>query len=402
MEIRRALRTGALLAAFLPVLSASAAPGREISGRHEFSGEVAVPKGETWRVLPGAEVRFRGGKWVVRGRLRIEGTRKEPVRIVGDGAYEGIDIRGEDGTRVENAVLSGGTRGARVTNAGAEFLGVRFERNGIGLDAGQYARVRVEGCAFEGNSRVGLLVKRGGSADVSGSRFSGAGKAGAYVYGADNVLLRECRFERNAAGVHGTMAGARFRVAKSVFRGNGVGILVEKTAEPEVSECEVAGNETGFRFSRRAGGSVTGCRIEGNGTGALVEYSSYPVFRRNAFRGNREGAVRLRHQSSEWEEEATEEDREGFAGRGAPFGGVGEGRGDFRPPGRTGGGTSAAGPPGRKAGLGGTVDFRGNDWGELQPQVDRGENVSGIHDARDEPHFDYKGKRYRMDSVLLK
>jgi hypothetical protein len=52
--------------------------------------------------------------------------------------------------------------------------------------------------------------------------------------------------------------------------------------------------------------------------------------------------------------------------------------------------------------LTGTVDFRGNDWGELQPQVDRGGNVTGIHDGRDEPFFENKGKSYRMDTVLLK
>ena len=394
--------TFAAAAIWLAFLAAGTASGREISGRQDFTGEVVVPKGETWKVLPGALVRFRGGRWLVRGTLVVEGTALRPATIEGDDAFEGVDLRGEAGSRFAGAVLSGGRRGVLLTNASAEFLGVLFRRNAVGIDVGQYARVHIADCTFEGNSRVGLLVKRGGSAEVSATRFSGAGKAGVYVYGADNVAIRDCRFEKNAVGLQAGMAGARAQVSRSVFRGNGTGILAEKTARPAIEGCEVTGNGTGMSFHRRAEGTVKGCRIEENGTGVLVEYSSYPVFRGNAFRGNREAAVRLRHQSAEWEGEATEADREDAGARGAPFGGGDAARGDFRPGSGGGAGASPGGPPGKKAMLTETVDFRENDWGELQPQVDRGGNVTGIHDGRDEPFFDDKGRKYRMDTVLLK
>ncbi|GAB4239123.1 MAG: hypothetical protein OHK0028_16880 [Deltaproteobacteria bacterium] len=389
-------------AACLALLAGTDASGREISGERIFSGEVIVPKGETWKVLPGALLRFRGGRLLVRGALLVEGSAEHPARIEGDAAFEGIDLRGAGGSRFVRAVLSGGRRGVLMTNASAQFHDVAFRGNAVGIDVGQYARVRIVGGVFEGNGRVGMLVKRGGSADVAGARFSGAGKAGVYVYGADNVAIRDARFEKNAVGLQAGLAGASVRIAASVFQGNGTGILSEKTARPEVDGCEVTGNDTGIAFRRRAEGVVKGCRIEGNGTGVLVEYSSYPVFRGNAFRGNRDAAVRLRHQSSEWEEEATGADREDAGARGAPFGGIGSGRGDFRPGSERGKGVSPSGPPSRKGGLTGWVDFRGNDWGELQPQVDRGGNVAGIHDGRDEPFFESRGKRYRMDTVLLK
>lgn len=380
---------------------AGPAAAREIAGKHDFSGEVVVPKGETWKVLPGAEVRFRGGRLVVRGGFRVEGTPARPVRIEGDEAFDGIDVRGEGGMRATHAVISGGRRGVRLTGAPAEFRDVRFEESGIGLDVGQYARAAVERCAFGKNGRVGLLVRRGGSADVSESRFSGAGKAGVYVYGADNVSLRGCRFEGNETGLLAGMAGARVRAEKSVFRGNTAGVAAEKMAAPAVSGCEASANRTGFLFSRRAEGTVSGCRIEGNDNGVVVEYSSYPVFRGNVFRGNRRLAVLLRHQSSRWEGEATGADREGFGGTGS-FGGGVRSRGDFRPPGAPGAGPSRGNDFPRKAGLDGTVDFRGNDWGELADQVARGGNVDGIHDGLDEPFFEDKGKRYPMDTVRLK
>lgn len=387
-----------MLTAFV---AAGAASGREISGRLAFSGDVIVPKGETWKVLPGARVRFQGGRLLVRGVLVVEGTTLQPATLEGDDAFEGVDLRGESGSRFVRAIVSGGRRGILLTNASAEFRDVVFQRNAVGIDVGQYGRARIDGCTFQGNARVGLLVKRGGSAEVSATRFSGAEKAGVYVYGADNVTIRDCRFEKNAVGLQAGMAGARAQVSRSDFRGNGTGILAEKTARPAVEGCEVIGNEIGVLFRRRAEGSVNGCRIEANGAGVIVEYSSYPVFRGNVFRRNREAAVRLRHQSAEWEGEATEADREDVGGR-SSFGGGDAARGDFRPgnDGRTA--TSPAGPPVKRAGLTGTVDFRNNDWGELQPQVDRGGNVEGIHDGRDEPFFDYKGKRYRMDTVLLK
>lgn len=373
-----------LLGAAVP----SGGAGRTLSGENAYKEEIVVPGGETWKVLPGTVLRFRGGRWIVRGRLLVEGTMERPVRISGDDAYEGIDIRGEGGSVISGAILAGGRRGVLLTGASATFRGVRWEKNGIGLEVGQYSRAVVEGCAFESPFRAGILVKRGGAADVSGSRFSGAGKAGLYVYGADAVSVRECRFEGNAAGLQASMFGGRVSADGCVFRGNGTGMLAERMAEPRVGGCDFEDNKTGLLFSRRAAGTVSGSRIAGNGDGVVVEYSSYPVFRGNRFRDNRGAAVRLRHQSSQWEEEV------GDAGRDArgesPFGVGPEGRKDFRP------------DPVKKGAGGGTVDFRENDWGEHAGEIERGGNAAAIHDGRDEPEFEYMGKRYRMDRVLLK
>ncbi len=398
---RGAAVAGPVLAALL--LAAGAVPpapaaDREISGSRSYSDEVVVPKGDTWTVRPGTAIRFRGGRWTVRGRLVVRGTTGEPVRIVGDDAFEGLDFRGSEGSVVENAVIAGGARGAQLTGSSAEFRRVRWSRNGVGLDVGQHAKARVAECIFESPSRVGLLVRRGGAAAVEGSRFEGAGKAGIYVFGARDVSVTACAFEKNAVGFQAAMFEARGEIARSVFRGNGTGLLVEKMAAPSVVDCDISGNRQGLRFSRRAEGTVAKSRIAENGDGVVVEVSSYPVFRGNAFRGNRDAAVRLRHQSAQWEEEAGDADRElpGGAG-GAPFAGASGARGDFRP----GGEQSPPGrPPAKAAPRDGTVDFRGNDWGGTGDPGSGG--APAIHDGTVEPTFEYKGKRYRMDRVLLK
>ncbi|MBI5418649.1 MAG: right-handed parallel beta-helix repeat-containing protein [Deltaproteobacteria bacterium] len=402
--IERCVLTAVAAVLALAFLVSSPVLGKEISGSRSYAGEVVVPKGETWKVLPGAVLRFRGGKWIVRGKLLIEGTASLPVRIVGDDAFEGLDIRGESGSVVADVILSGGTRGVQLTSAEAVFRKVRWERNGVGLDVGQYAKAAVDNCTFESPFRVGILVKRGGAAEVAGCRFTGAGKAGIYVYGAKDVSVKECRFESNATGLQAAMSGVRVSVRECVFRGNGIGILAERMAEPKIDGCDFSGNRVGLLFSRRSEGSVSGSRIAENGDGVVVEFSSYPVFHGNRFRENRDAAVRLRHQSSQWEEEL------GDAGRDSPertpFGAGPEGRKDFRPGGEGTIPRPQAGapgrPPGKKGDLTGTVDFRGNDWGELAGEVAKGGEVAAIHDGRAEPEFEYKGKRYRMDRVLLR
>lgn len=399
----RGFPTAAAVVLALSFLAPSPALGKEISGSRSYSGEVVIPQGETWKVLPGAALRFRGGKWVVRGKLLIEGSASRPVRIVGDDVFEGIDLRGENGSSFREVVLSGGTRGVRMTNAGAVFRNVRWEKNGIGLEVGQYAKAAVDNCVFESPSRVGILVKRGGAAVIAGCRFTGAGKAGISVYGAKDVTVRECRFESNAVGLQAAMSGAVASVGDCVFRGNETGILAERMARPKIDGCDFSENRVGLLFSRRAEGTVSGSRIAENGDGVVVEFSSYPVFRGNRFRANRDTAVRLRHQSSQWEEEWGDAGRD--SPEGAPFGAGRDGRKDFRP-GGAGAALPQAGvpgtPPGKKGNLTGTVDFRGNDWGELAVEVEKGRAVVAIHDGRGEPEFEYKGKRYRMDRVLLK
>jgi len=352
---------------------------------------VEIPAGEVWRLRPGTRILFRGGRWIVRGTLAAVGTRAAPVRIEGDGAFEGIDFRGGAGSSLEETVLAGGRYGARVTNAEVSFRAVRFEGNGVGLSVEPYAAVRVEGCDFIGPRRAGVLVKRGGAARIAKSRFAGAGRAGVYAYGAWDVAVADSVFEGNAVGLHAASGGAQAAAERCTLRRNDTGVLVEKTAAVRIASCRIEENEAGLRFSRRAEGTVSDSRIAGNGEGVIVEYSSYPIFRRNVFRANRRHAVLLRWQSAEWEEALGDTDRD--PGEGAPFAGPPRGRGDFRPdvPG------GAPGPPGRRKAVEGGVDFRGNDFGA--PAA--GGRPPGIHDAAEEPFFEYRGRRYRMDRVLL-
>ncbi len=67
-----------------------------------------------------------------------------------------------------------------------------------------------------------------------------------------------------------------------------------------------------------------------------------------------------------------------------------------------GGAAGKGRPPGKDVPRAGTVDFRGNDWDGTAGGAAAGGNPPGIHDGNVEPTFEYKGKRYRMDRVLLR
>ena len=82
-----------LAAALLLLLAAGGAEAREIAGARDVRGELVVEEGETLTLLPGARLRFRGGRLLVRGVLLSRGTASKPVRITGDDAYEGIEKR---------------------------------------------------------------------------------------------------------------------------------------------------------------------------------------------------------------------------------------------------------------------------------------------------------------------
>lgn len=392
----RALRPFA--AAALLLLLAAGAEGREIAGTRTVRGELVVEEGETLTLLAGSRLRFVGGRLLVRGVLSVRGTAARPVRISGDGGYEGIEVRGKDGSRIEGALLSGGRRGLSVTNARVELSGSTFEKCGVGLEVGQYARVEARDCRFGRGSKVGVVVKRGGAASFASCRFSGASRAGLYVYGAREVSASACRFEKNDTGLLVSLVEGGAAVTRCTFAGNGTGLRAEKMAAPAVSGGDFTGNGTGLLFTHRARGTVTGALVEDNGEGVRVEYSSYPVFRKNRFRRNRGVAVRLVHQSSQWEEAATAADREGGEGfSGAPFGGDGGGRGDFRP----GSAGAARGVPEKDGGgKDGTVDFRDNDWGEGGAEHGGPGGGRAVRDAVEEPSFEYRGARYRMDRVL--
>jgi len=393
--IRPRFRIAMALALILPgVLTVSPAPAREISRDETFAGEVVVPRGEVWKVLPGVTLRFRQGILIVRGTLLVEGTPGRPVRIEGGDDFEGLDIRGEGGATFTHAVIEGGRLGVNVTGAQVHFREVRWAGNGMGLVVNPYSSVRVENGDFVSPLRVGILVKRGGSAAISRTRFSGAGKAGIYLFGADNVVVRESCFERNGTGIIVSMAGARPVVEDCEFRKNGTGLEAGKLAAPEVRGSRFEENRVGLLFTRRAAGKVEDSRIRDNVDGVVVEFSSYPVFRRNRFGANSGMSVRLRNQSSEWEEERGGTDRE-IPDRYSPFGSPPAGKPGFRPEG-------AGSVPGKLEGLDGTVDFRENDWENDAEAASRAGNLPWIHDGWDEPTFPYKGKEYRMDRVRLR
>ncbi|MCG8590581.1 MAG: hypothetical protein MJE66_14920 [Proteobacteria bacterium] len=117
------------------------------AGRHAVPGWLSLPPGEPLRIRAGAVLRFAaGGGLVVRDRLLLEGTEREPVVLEGPAAprnrdrWAGVVVFDGDGSHWRHAVV----RYPR----GIELDGWRLGA-GVTFYGGQAA---LEDCVFEGDS----------------------------------------------------------------------------------------------------------------------------------------------------------------------------------------------------------------------------------------------------------
>ena len=117
-----------------------------------------------------------------------------------------------------------------------------------------------------------------------------------------------------------------------------------------------------------------------------LAFSSYPRITGNDFAGN-PLALRLEFQSSTWEREQGAAAR---AGEVAAIGAFGSGQG----------GKTVTEAERRPTELDGTIDARGNWWGDEGTaeliRIGAQGNPSFIHDGQDQPTFVEKGKSYNF------
>jgi parallel beta-helix repeat protein len=185
--------------------------------------------------------------------------------------------------------------------------------------------------------------------------------------------------------------GSDPRVEGNRFENNETAIEVDRAAQPELHGNLLRGNRTALSLQRRADPLVTGNRFADNQVAIKLAFSSYPRITGNDFTGN-PLALKLEFQSSAWEREQGAAAR---AGEVAAVGAFGSGQGA----------KTVTEAERRPATLDGTVDARGNWWGEAgNLELARGGeqgNPSFIFDGRDQPTFVEKGRNYPLDTVVF-
>lgn len=381
-----------LFATLLLLLGAGAAQAQSLtrdtrwSGELRFAESVSVPAGVTLEVTPGTEVRFTAGGLEVTGRLVAN-----QARFAGDN-WDGLTLKGCDAqTRLTDVTVEGAKTGILVQGGAPLLARMTIRRNEVGVELRGKSAATMSDGVFLDNRKVGLFVKDDSVARVTGCRFENNGKFGAYIYRARPAAFSANRFSGNPVGLMIAYFGSDPRVEGNRFENNETAIEVDRAAQPELRGNLLRGNRTALALQRRADPLVTGNRFVDNQVAIKLAFSSYPRITGNDFTGN-PLALKLEFQSSTWEREQGAAAR---AGEVAAVGAFGSGQGA-----RTVTETER-----QPATLDGTIDARGNWWGEAgNLELARGGeqgNPAFIFDGRDQPTFIEKGKSYPLDTVVF-
>lgn len=356
------------------------------NGELRFAESVTVPAGVNLEVAPGTRVRFTAGGLEVAGRLVAE-----KAEFTGEN-WAGLTLKGCDAQTRLTAVEVRGAKTGILVQGGAPLLDrVTLRDNEVGVELRGKAAAVVRDGIFRGNRKVGLFVKDDSVARITGCGFESNGKFGAYIYRARPAAFTGNRFSGNPVGLMVAYFGSDPRVDGNRFENNEIAIEVDRAAQPELRGNLLRGNRIALSLQRRADPLVTGNRFADNQVAIKLAFSSYPRITGNDFAGN-PLAIKLEFQSSTWEREQGAAAR---AGEVAAIGAFGSGQGA----------KNVTEAERRPASLDGTINARGNWWGEVgNLELARGGeqgNPTFIHDGRDQPSFVEKGKNYPLDTVTF-
>lgn len=382
------MKTPVLLLALL--LASSAAHALTLardtrwSGAQRLSETVQVAAGVTLEIAPGTRVHFAAGGLEVSGRLVAE-----QAHFDGQG-WEGVTLKGCDATtRLTQVSVRGARTGILVQGGAPQLAQLTLDGNDVGVELRGKTAATLRDSSFLGNHKVGLFVKDDSTASVSGCRFENQGKFGAYIYRATPQRFAGNHFTGNPVGLMIAYFGSDPLIEGNAFADNQTGIEVDRAARPELRGNRLTGNRVGIFLQRRADPLVAGNRFTANQVALKLAYSSYPRITGNDFAGNAL-ALKLEFQSSTWEREQGATAREHEVATLGAFGGQGA--------------KNVSESERRPVAIDGTIDARGNWWGdagnqELARQGAQG-NLSFIHDGNDQPTFVEQGKSYPLDRVL--
>ncbi len=353
-------------------------------GEQRFAETVRVSAGSVLTVEPGAVIHFSRGSLEVSGQLQATNA-----RFTGS-SWQGIVIKGTGAdTILTDCAIDGADTGLEVIGGAPQLKNIHLHDNRIGLQLGKKTAAVVTGCRIENNNRAGLIIKDEASPRVENNQISGNGLFGAYLVHSRPQSFSGNRISGQPTGLKISNFGSDPQVAGNRFENNEVGILVDKAARPTLTGNLLTNNGTALHLYRRADPQVTGNRFSSNQIGILMAFSSYPRIEGNDFTDNAL-ALKLEFQSSTWEEQNGEAARQVETSRGA-FGQTP--RQNLSEENR------------RPAQTNGTVDARGNWWGqagteELANSTEK-DNPSFIHDGRDQPTFTEQGRAYPLDKVIF-
>lgn len=153
------------------------------------------------------------------------------------------------------AVVPASTRDSVQINAGASdtvtlrnlhFINKGTASNGVYFYAGGV--LNVEGCVAEGFHGNGIYLYADAKSHIKNTTVRGNAYSGIEVWserGPSQVLIEDCRMEKNGAVGVRARNNARVTVRNSVSSDNAVGFTAHGTGQINIESCVVTGNQLG-------------------------------------------------------------------------------------------------------------------------------------------------------------
>jgi hypothetical protein len=217
---------------------------------YETAGDLVVPEGMALEAGPGVEIRLAGSARIVaRGRLALQGTAGEPVRLRREAGGSGTAIlvtgpkaegtircvvfdgppapavSARDGARlaVEECAFDAPADSAAVVASGAGEVAVRRCRflstgGGVAIGGGT-AGALIERCVFDSCRRFAVSLDEGSSAVLSSNLFTDT-PAAVLADGGAFAFIDRATFFRNGLAVTAGLSSAA-AVTSSIFAGSG-------------------------------------------------------------------------------------------------------------------------------------------------------------------------------------
>ena len=404
-----------------------------LSGEHRVDGTVTVDKEGELILEEGCRILFgEGGGINVHGRLQVKGSGDSPVVLapVGEQRWKGLAFYQGSASEIENLRLKGAHTGLSILAAemkisGSEVSGcekglylvrearvhvegVRFFDNQLGLAAEMKSTAMVQGSVFEGNN-VGLSIASGARPVITGNRFLAndmaiqvsqrypetvkgnlfAGNKVAvrlYQNGPDTVIEANL-FEDNSEAAIQVLSFSSPVIRNNMIRRGRYGLLANQFSSPSIVNNAFEDLTEAIHLNKKNQSGMSGNIISSSEVGLFLDFSSYPVIRRNIFADNGIHIKLGRFQSSHWEASAGSKQ---YVMRAAA-------RVSSRNP------KLVEGPEVFPE----SVDASGNHWdrktrgemGKKGPDA----NINSLFDGHDLPEVTYEGfgeQKYRLDRII--
>lgn len=251
---------------------------------------VIVPSDEKLRIMPGVVIKFEPGAFLrAEGQLRALGTQEDSIHFLPrdtsgtpSARWKGLEIIGENGSRLSYCIIRGSKGGVRVYQASPLIQFCTIADNGDTAQSGGGVFCDNSGAILAGNRIVGNFAQDGGAVYILNSKvkllncFIAHNRAqfgsGVVVRFLSAPLFYNNIIVNNTAEQQGTIliseSSTPWWLNNTIFDNQGGGFVVFSQSIPTIVNSIVGSNDgPSFTLDATAGALVSYSFVEGGFTG---------------------------------------------------------------------------------------------------------------------------------------